>query len=334
MSAQGLSTDRLRLRRWRESDRAPFASINADPQVMEHYPAPLSRAESDAFIDRIEETFATRSLGLWAVEERESTEFIGYVGLWPAEFDAPFTPAVEIGWRLARAHWGRGLATEAARVALEDGFVRLELDEVVSFTSTANLRSRSVMRKLGLSHTTSDDFEHPALDLGHPLRPHVLYRQPRLDWVCRQDERLRPATLSDRPFLDRLRREVYADLIEATFGEWVEERHLRYESTCFERGAISIIEMKGEPIGMIQLAPHPKGIEVCEIQIRNAMQRSGLGTALLRGVQAHAEHGSQAVALDVPKKNDRAKRLYERLGFAQVGSNESHHLMLWKPPSR
>ena len=190
------------------------------------------------------------------------------------------------------------------------------------------------MAKLGLSHVRCDDFEHPALDPGHALRPHVLYRQSRLDWVCRRDERLRPALRTDRPFLDQLRREVYADLFIATFGGWIEENHRRHEATCFERGAISIIEIGGQAVGLLQLAPHSSGIEVCESQIAKESQRGGLGTDLLRTLQAHAERASRAIVLDVPKKNYAAKRLYELLGFAQTGSNESHHNMLWEPPSR
>src|SRR5690606_13074652 len=128
----GLRTERLVLRRWRDEDRDPFAALNADPVVMEHYPATLSRAESDAFVDRVEAHLDEAGWGLWAVEVAESGDFAGYVGLWPASFEAHFTPAVEVGWRLARAHWGRGYATEAARAAVADGFARVGLEEIVS----------------------------------------------------------------------------------------------------------------------------------------------------------------------------------------------------------
>ncbi len=171
-----LLTERLRLRRWRRADRPPFAAMNGDPQVMEHFPAPLTAAESDAFVDRIEAAFDDRGFGLWAVELIDSGGFAGYVGLWPAEFEAHFTPAVEVGWRLAHRFWGHGYATEGARAAALDGFDRVGLDEIVSFTATVNVRSRRVMEKIGMRHDPGDDFEHPALSAGHPLRPHVLYR--------------------------------------------------------------------------------------------------------------------------------------------------------------
>ena len=171
-----IDTERLRLRRWRDSDRAPFAALNSDPAVMEFFPALLTRAESDSMIDRIEATFEERALGLFAVEERGEASFVGYVGLWPANFEAHFTPAIEIGWRLAREFWGKGYATEAARATLRDAFERLSLDEIVSFTSVENRRSQRVMEKLGMERRATDDFDHPALAADHWLAPHVLYR--------------------------------------------------------------------------------------------------------------------------------------------------------------
>jgi ribosomal-protein-alanine N-acetyltransferase len=144
-----LETPRLLLRRWRPEDREPFAALNADPEVMEHFPAPLRRGESDALAARIEAGFERRGFGLWAVEVRESAEFIGFVGLDVPQFEAPFMPAIEVGWRLARPAWGHGYATEAARAALAFGFERLELDEVVAMTAVGNSRSRAVMERLG-----------------------------------------------------------------------------------------------------------------------------------------------------------------------------------------
>ena len=168
-------TARLLLRRWREEDREGFAAMNADPRVMEYYPSMLTRAESDAMVDRIEERFDAGT-ALWAVQVPGQAEFIGYVGLSPAEFNAHFTPAVEVGWRLAYDHWGHGYAPEAARAAVADGFERLALAEIVSFTSAINLRSRRVMEKLGMTRDPSDDFDHPHVPQGSPLAPHVLYR--------------------------------------------------------------------------------------------------------------------------------------------------------------
>jgi RimJ/RimL family protein N-acetyltransferase len=175
-------TDRLRLRRWRPEDRAPFAALNADPEVMRHFPAVMSRAESDALVDRIEAHFAEHGYGLWAVEVLETEEFIGFTGLSRVSFETPFTPAVEIGWPLARPAWGHGYATEAARAALTFGFDHADLAEIVSFTSLTNQRSQAVMQRLGMIRRAEEDFDHPRLDAGHPLRHHVLYRMKRADW--------------------------------------------------------------------------------------------------------------------------------------------------------
>ena len=153
--------------------------MNADPQVMRHFPARLSRAESDAWVDRIAAGFAANGHGLWALEVRDTGEFIGYTGLQPANFQAHFTPAVEIGWRLARSAWGHGYATEAARAAVTHGFGPGGLTEIMSWTVPANERSRAVMRRLGMTHDPADDFDHPRLPAGHPMRRHVLYRLPR-----------------------------------------------------------------------------------------------------------------------------------------------------------
>jgi RimJ/RimL family protein N-acetyltransferase len=171
-----LRTQRLLLRRWRPEDRAPFAALNADPRVMEHFPGLLSREESDALAARIEMHFEQHGFGLWALEIPSVTPLAGFVGLNTPRFEAHFTPCVEIGWRLAAEHWGRGYATEAARAALMFGFEKLGLREIVSFTATANVRSRRVMEKLGMTHDPADDFDHPALPPGHRLRRHVLYR--------------------------------------------------------------------------------------------------------------------------------------------------------------
>ena len=158
-----LRTERLILRRWRDFDREPFARMNRDPAVMEHFPALLSREANDAMVDRIEVHFAEHGFGLWAAELQNSDDFIGYIGLAVPRFEAAFTPCVEIGWRLASEHWGRGLATEGARAVIPHAFGELGLDEIVSFTVPANFRSRRVMEKLGMTHDPRDDFDHPSL---------------------------------------------------------------------------------------------------------------------------------------------------------------------------
>ena len=180
-----LVTQRLRLRQWTAADLEPFALLNADPVVMEFMGRSLTRAESDNFAQGAEAVIAQRGWGLWAVELREGREFIGCVGLSVPLFQAPFTPCVEILWRLKRTSWGRGFATEAARKSLEFAFVSLGLFEVVAFTVPANSRSRAVMERLGMNHDAADDFDHPRLPAGHPLRRHVLYRLTREDWASR-----------------------------------------------------------------------------------------------------------------------------------------------------
>lgn len=180
-------TERLVLRGWRESDRAPLAAMNADPVVMEHHVAPWTDEESNAFFDRNRAQLAAQGFGQWVVELRDEAEFAGDVGMTIATFDAPFTPMPEIGWRLARRHWGHGYATEAARAVMQYGFTELDFDEIVAFTTTTNVRSQRVMQKLGMTHDPADDFEHPNVPVGHPFRHHVLYRlRP---WLLRPDDR-------------------------------------------------------------------------------------------------------------------------------------------------
>ena len=177
-----LRTPRLRLRQWREADYEPFAALNADPEVMRHFPSPLGRVQSDGLAEHARATIQNRGWGLWAVEVVQGAPFIGFVGLSEPSFDAHFTPAVEVGWRLAREYWGDGYATEGARAALAFGFEELRLDEIVSFTTVANHRSRRVMERLGMAHDPVDDFPHPLLASNDPIRPHVLYRLRRTGW--------------------------------------------------------------------------------------------------------------------------------------------------------
>jgi RimJ/RimL family protein N-acetyltransferase len=176
-----LSTPRLVLRQWRESDLAPFAELNADAEVMRYFPATLSRAQSDAFAERVRLTLGEQGWGLWAVELPDAAQFVGFVGLNRASFEAHFTPAVEVGWRLARRYWGHGYATEAARAALQFGFGELTLDQIVSFSATINQPSIRVMQRLGMTSDPSEDFDHPAVADG-PLRRHVLYRMSAHAW--------------------------------------------------------------------------------------------------------------------------------------------------------
>jgi len=171
-----LETDRLLLRDWSGDDLEPFAAMNADENVMEFYPAVYSREESDVIAMRLQQDLDANGFGLYAVEVKSTGNFIGYVGISEVKFEALFTPAAEIGWRLSFPSWGHGYATEAARACLEHGFSELGFCKLVSFTTRGNKKSIAVMERIGMSRNPEDDFEHPNLPAGHPLRPHVLYR--------------------------------------------------------------------------------------------------------------------------------------------------------------
>jgi RimJ/RimL family protein N-acetyltransferase len=172
-----LDTERLLMRRWRESDREPFARLNGDPETLVFFPSTLTRQESDALVDRIEARFATYGYGLWALEVRQSGEFIGFTGLAPLRADVPNAGGMEIGWRLARPAWHRGYATEAARAARDAAFGGIGLDELWSMTAVLNTPSQAVMRRIGMTEATR--FEHPGVPEGSSVRPHVMYRLAR-----------------------------------------------------------------------------------------------------------------------------------------------------------
>lgn len=181
-----IRTKRLILRPWKSQDLEPFAQLNADLRVMEYFPASMSREESDQLAQRIMGRFQENGWGLWAVEIPGVADFIGFIGLNPVNFEAHFTPAIEIGWRLAVEFWGHGYASEGAREALRFGFETLKLEEIVSFTAVSNVRSQRVMARLGMHHNRADDFDHPKLPEGHKLRRHVLYRLFLEEWKRQQ----------------------------------------------------------------------------------------------------------------------------------------------------
>lgn len=180
-----IKTERLILRQWCEEDLEPFAQLNADSRVREYFPALLSHQESDSSVKLMSDHIQRCEWGFWAASLIENGEFIGFIGLEEVYFKAPFnklTPAIEIGWRLAFNHWGKGYATEGALAALRYGYMTLNLEEIVSFTAVANQRSRHVMEKIGMQHNIEDDFDHPKLSEGHALRRHVLYHLYRDEW--------------------------------------------------------------------------------------------------------------------------------------------------------
>lgn len=180
-----IQTKRLILRQWREEDLESFAQLNADSKVREYFPRLLSRKESDDSVKIMSDHIQRLGWGFWAVSLIQTNEFIGFIGLQDVNFEAPFnnlTPAVEIGWRLAFSYWGKGYATEGAKAALQYGFEKLNLREIVSFTAVKNVRSRHVMEKIGMHYDPKDDFDHPKLPDGHPLKRQVLYRFKSNEW--------------------------------------------------------------------------------------------------------------------------------------------------------
>ncbi|WP_253306918.1 GNAT family N-acetyltransferase [unidentified bacterial endosymbiont] len=177
-----IETARLILRHWRADDGAPLTLINQDPQVMEHLPKRLTPAETRAMIQRINHCIEQRGFGLWAVALKQSGVLIGFIGLSTPAFEAPFTPCVEIGWRLSAAHWGQGYATEGAKTALAYGFTKLSLQEIVAFTIPENQRSLRVMQQIGMQRDHQGDFAHPKFPSDHRLSRHLLYRIQRSDW--------------------------------------------------------------------------------------------------------------------------------------------------------
>lgn len=176
-----LETERLKLRQWKNSDFPAFSEINADPVVMKYFPNTLSEDESNAIANKCKDLISKRSWGFWAVEIKEEKEFIGFVGLHKTSYDLPFTPCVEIGWRLGKKYWGKGYATEAAFEALKFAFEELKLSEVYSFTSVSNMQSWSVMERLNMQNLKKN-FEHPMVPERHPLREHVLYKITAEQW--------------------------------------------------------------------------------------------------------------------------------------------------------
>ncbi len=177
-----IRTQRLLLRQWRDEDLEPLDRLNTDPQVMEFLLAPLTREESAARLEVYSQHIREHGWGLWAVSVPGVSDFIGWIGLWPIGFEAHFTPAIEVGWRLLPEFWGQGYATEGAKASLRYGFEVLKLDEIVSITVPANVRSRRVMGKIGMHRDPKDDFDHPKVPEGHPLKKHVLYRLYAHEW--------------------------------------------------------------------------------------------------------------------------------------------------------
>jgi RimJ/RimL family protein N-acetyltransferase len=173
--AVSLRTSRLLLRPWRDADVAAFAELSTDPAVMEFLRPLTEPGAAEAWAARVRDHWRRHAFGQWVVEIPGEASFIGVVGLSTVSYEAHFTPAVEVAWRLAPAYWGRGYATAAARAALDYGFNTLGLAEIVAVTVPPNIRSRRVMERLGMTRASEDDFDHPSIPEG-PRKRHVLYR--------------------------------------------------------------------------------------------------------------------------------------------------------------
>ncbi len=176
-------TTRLIIREWQDNDFDNYFTLNQDIEVMKHFPKTLSHEESMALIHKIKSSFKIHGFGFYTCELKDTKEFVGSVGLSVPDFNAHFTPCVEIGWRIAKKFWGQGLAVEAARKCFEIGFTQLNLNEIVAFTSSNNHKSERIMQKLGMTHNVNDDFHHPKLAKEHPLSFHVLYRITKENWL-------------------------------------------------------------------------------------------------------------------------------------------------------
>lgn len=270
-------TERLLLRPFREEDRAPFAALNADPEVMEHLLAPLDRAASDALLDRLRLDAARCGFGSLVVEERETREFLGVVLLAVPRWEAPFTPAVEIGWRFVRPAWGRGVATEAAREVLAWSFGTLGLPSIVSFTTPRNERSWRVMERLGM--VRGDDFDHPAVPEGHPLRRHRLYRLE-APVVAPPSPQPAPPAAATAPRPTRPRVWLDGDGCPRVIKEMVWR--------AVERGAIEVTLVANRPVS-VPRSPY----------IRAVVVKHGLDVAD-DWLVAHAGAGELVVTSDVP----------------------------------
>jgi RimJ/RimL family protein N-acetyltransferase len=302
---------------------------------MQHMPAVLPRQASDALAERIEAHWGEHGFGLWAVEVPGVAPFAGFVGLSIPGFEAPFTPCVEIGWRLAAPCWGRGYASEAARAALGFGFEELGLAEIVSFTTPDNLRSRRVMEKLGMLRDPADDFDHPGLPEGHPLRRHLLYRTARAARSVRNDPvRIRPGDPGDASFLREM-------LYEAAFWRAggprpaLEEGLARPDLVRLMEGwgrpgdAAVVAETRaGERAGAAwyrfgSAENHSYGFVAPDVPelglaVRAGFRRQGVGARLLRALlEQAAANGIRRVSLSVELENP-ALALYRRIGFHPV----------------
>lgn len=321
-SGPEIRTERLLLRRWRPEDLAPFAAINADPLVVEFLPGPLAGRDSDALAARIEKHFVEHGFGFWAVEVLGGPAFIGLVGIANVSFEAPFTPAIEVGWRLASDQWGHGYASEAASAALGFGFDRLGIDEIVAFTAERNLRSRAVMERIGMARDAADDFDHPWLAEGHPLRRHVLYRAsaPTAGARAGGGIRCREMAPGDEPAVLGLVMRSFDEFVRPDFTEEGVAEFIRAATSIVmdraEGHRVTVAERDGRIVGMVSVRD---GSHVSLFFVEPGEGGRGIGRVLLgSAIGAASEHGGPLAAVTV-NSSPWAVPVYERLGFAATG---------------
>lgn len=305
-----IETPRLVLRQWRERDREPFAAMNADPAVMEFFPSLQTREASDASIDAWQAQFARQGWSNWAAELRETGAFIGFVGLSVPRRVLPFSPCVEIGWRLARAHWGRGYATEGARAALRMGFEQLGLGEIVSFTTLGNLRSRAVMERIGMRNA-NEDFEHPAVPEGHALRWHCLYRIGREQWRAGVPVALVDYDPSRIDELVALWRESFEAGVGITDPHPLAEQKAYFLEKVLPHHAVRLALSGGELVGFVSASRE----SVAQLYVRHGLGGRGIGTRMLDWAKGQS---GGSLWLHTFARNERACRFYERSGFVAV----------------
>lgn len=339
LEAIELDTERLRLRRWREADREPFAALNADPEVMRYFAEPLSRAASDASIDGWQRQFEERGWSNWAAELRATGELLGFVGLSVPRRTLPFSPCVEIGWRLARGHWGRGYATEGARAALQVGFERLGLPEIVSFTTLSNRPSRAVMERIGL-RDTGRDFEHPGLPPGHPLRLHCLYQVTAEEWRAAQRIRrvegdglvLEPQTAGHAEAMFEVLSDPAIYLHEnqpPPSVDGLRERYRRLETRRSGDGTQQwlnwVIRLPGgELIGYVQATVKADGSAGIAYELASAHWGRGLARRAVEAMigELLRRHGVSRLVAVAKATNARSIGLLQRLGFVPADEPE------------
>ena len=316
-----LTTERLILRPWLPEDLEPFARLNADPRVMEYFPSTLSREESNQVAERRENGFLKNGWGKWAVSVPGVSDFIGYIGLARIEHPYHFAPAVEIGWRLAFDYWGRGYATEGAKAAIKYGFDKVGLSEIVAFTTVQNMRSRHIMAKLGMHRAPEDDFDHPKLPEGHPLRRHVLYRLKLIQPMTAQDIPKLHKAFSGPPYNKPL------SVFEDYFSEQQQGLRELYFASVNETIIGYVTLVWNSPYLPFAKAHIP---EIKDLNVIVESRSQGYGTRLIKHVERRvriAGHKIVGIGTELTPDFDAARRLYPALGYVPDGRGEKEGIV-------